>query len=347
MGTCKQNVRLAEKKILVGKNLEFSKLKLYNKINKIKIFSQTKSKNMADSSLESTRMFWGIVLKPEKRYEQTVQEPFHISKACIEPSTSKGSVTSVFVEVDDADEFIICNLSEKIMNENLDLNFNSGDKICFRTTGTGSVHLTGYNILEEDDGPDNFDFSDEESEVSEAEEVPQLVNGKRKRSSAGSDLNAAKKSNKEMSPLDKLLAETKQASDLRNKLNAKKEESENIEESDEDEESEDDEDSQDDDDFIAKEAAVEGEAEEDDEEDDEGEEEESEDDDADAEMETESPAKDIVIKKSPKKEPAGSPKKEPKTPEPANKKPAGSPKKEPKTTEPTIKEPAGSPKKIR
>ena len=68
------------------------------------------------------------------RYEQTVEEPFHISKACIEPSTSKGSITSVFVEVDDADEFIICNLSEKIMNENLDLNFNSGDKICFRTT---------------------------------------------------------------------------------------------------------------------------------------------------------------------------------------------------------------------
>merc|ERR1712018_753290 len=336
---------MGEKKILVWKNLEFSKLKLYNKINKIKILSQTKSKNMndstGDSTMESSRMFWGIVLKPEKRYEQTVQEPFHISKACIEPTTSKGSVTSVFVEVDDADEFIICNLSEKIMNENLDLNFNSGDKICFRTAGTGSVHLTGYNIMEEDDGPDDFDFSDDASEESEAEEVPQLVNGKRKRSSAGSDLNPAKKSNKDLSPLDKLLAEKKQASDLRDKLNAKKEESENIEESD-DEESEDDEDSQDDDDFIAKEAP-EGEAEEDDEEDDEGEEEESEDDDTDESMETESPAKDIEIKKSPKKEPAGSPKKEPKTPEPAKKKSASSPKKEPKTPEKAQEEPTESP----
>ena len=92
--------------------------------------------------------------------------------------------------------------------------------------------------MEEDDGPDAFDFSDDESEESEAEEVPQLVNGKRKRSSAGSDLNPAKKSNKDLSPLDKLLAEKKQASDLRDKLNAKKEESENIEESDDDEESE-------------------------------------------------------------------------------------------------------------
>merc|ERR1712110_847843 len=326
---------------LVGNNLEFSKLKLCIKINKIKIFSQTKSKNMDDSTMESSRMFWGIVLKPEKRYEQTVQEPFHISKACIEPTTSKGSVTSVFVEVDDADEFIICNLSEEIMNENLDLNFNSGDKICFRTAGTGSVHLTGYNILEEDDGPDDFDFSDDGSEESEAEEVPQLVNGKRKRSSVGSDQNPAKKSNKDLSPLDKLLAEKKQASDLRDKLNAKKEESENIEESEEDEES-DDEESQDDDDFIAKEAP-EGEAEEDDEEDDEGEEEESEDDDADESMETESPAKDIEIKKSPKKEPAGSPKKEPKTPEPAKKKSASSPKKETKTPEKAQEEPTESP----
>merc|ERR1712203_996813 len=144
---------------------------------------------------------------------------------------------TVFGEVDDADEFIICNLSEKIMNENLDLNFNSGDKICFRSAGTGRVHLTGYNILEEDDGPDDFDFSDDGSEESEAEEVPQLVNGKRKRTSAGSDLNPAKKTNKDLSPLDKLLAEKKQARDLRDKLNAKKEESENIEESD-DEESE-------------------------------------------------------------------------------------------------------------
>ena len=98
--------------------------------------------------------------------------------------------------------------------------------------------MTGYNILEEDDGPDDFDFSDDGSEESEAEEVPQLVNGKRKRTSAGSDLNPAKKSNKDLSPLDKLLAEKKQASDLRDKLNAKKEESENIEESEEDEESE-------------------------------------------------------------------------------------------------------------
>ena len=48
--------------------------------------------------------------------------------------------------------------------------------------------------------------------------------------------------------MDRLLVEKKQASDLSDKLNAKKEESENIEKLDEDEESKDDEDSQEDDD---------------------------------------------------------------------------------------------------
>ena len=79
----------------------------------------------------------------------------------------------------------------------------------------------------------------------------------------------AKKVNKEMSPLDKLLAEKKksgpgsakeekkQAEDLRKKLNAKKAEEEDIEESDdEDDDSEDADDSDDDDanDFINDEA---------------------------------------------------------------------------------------------
>ena len=71
-----------------------------------------------------------------------VEEPFHISKACIEPTTSKGGYTSVYVEVDD-EEFLACNLSDKIVNENLDLNFNTGDKIVFKTT-VGSFELNYF-----------------------------------------------------------------------------------------------------------------------------------------------------------------------------------------------------------
>ena len=67
------------------------------------------------------------------RYEQTVEDPFHISKACIEPTTGKGNITSVYVECND-EEFIVCNLNDKILNETLDLNFNAGDKIVFKTS---------------------------------------------------------------------------------------------------------------------------------------------------------------------------------------------------------------------
>jgi len=288
--------------------------------------------------MEPAHMFWGVVLKPEKRYEQLVEEPFHISKACIEPSTSKGT-TSVFIEVDD-EEFIICNLTDKILNENLDLNFNFGDKIVFRTSGNGTVHLTGYNIVE-DDGPGfGDDSSDDES--GEDEEVPQLVNGKnkRKRSSATSDelMIPSKKSNKDMSPLDKLLAdkkkapgtaeqEKKQAEDLRKKLNAKKGETEDIEDTDgEDDSDGEEEEGSDEEDFIDDEAGEEEEADSDDD----GEEEEEEED-----METESPEKSSPEKKlkkeieSPKK--SSSEKEQKKNEAPAAKKKEISPKKEKKT----------------
>ena len=76
------------------------------------------------------------------RYEQVVEEPFHISKACVEPATCKGKVASVYVEAND-EEFLVCNLSDKILNETLDLNFNAGDKIVFKS----SVIYITYLIL--------------------------------------------------------------------------------------------------------------------------------------------------------------------------------------------------------
>ena len=32
------------------------------------------------------------------------------------------------------EEFLVCNLSDKILNETLDLNFNQGDKIVFKSS---------------------------------------------------------------------------------------------------------------------------------------------------------------------------------------------------------------------
>lgn len=81
----------------------------------------------------SRNVFWGLIVKPGKRYETQVQEPFRITKACIEPATAKdGKVTSVYVECDNNEEFIIANLNMKNFNESIDLGFNEGEKICFK-----------------------------------------------------------------------------------------------------------------------------------------------------------------------------------------------------------------------
>ena len=37
-------------------------------------------------------MFWGLVVKPGKRYESVVANAFRLTKACLEPSTAGGKV---------------------------------------------------------------------------------------------------------------------------------------------------------------------------------------------------------------------------------------------------------------
>jgi len=123
--------------------------------------------------METTRnIFWGLVLKPGKRYETEVQEAFRVTKACVEPSSAGGKVSSVMVECDNSEEFIIANLGPKLYNETLDLAFNEGEKICFKVDGPGTIHLTG-NILEENSPPDDssmFDMMGSESSEGEEEE---------------------------------------------------------------------------------------------------------------------------------------------------------------------------------
>jgi len=125
--------------------------------------------------MDSRNIFWGLVIKPGKRYETEVQEPFRVTKACIEPSSTKdGKVTSVMVECDNSEEFIIANLNMKTFNETLDISFNDGEKICFKVEGPGTVHLTG-NLLEEK----------EKKKESEAETVVQPGEKSKKESNGG------------------------------------------------------------------------------------------------------------------------------------------------------------------
>merc|ERR1712117_968945 len=157
-----------------------------------------------------------------------------------------GKVASVVLEKG-SDEFILCNLVNPTQLDNsLDLNFATGEKICFRTEGGATVHLTGH--LAPDDGPDEMDGmmdgssmlesgsegEEEEEEASDSDEaeapklVPAQTNGKRKLEN-GDGEKPSKKAKK---------AEIKQAEDLRNKLNKGKKKAE---EKDEDSEEDDDE----------------------------------------------------------------------------------------------------------
>merc|ERR1711892_226573 len=135
--------------------------------------------------LGSKNMFWGLAVKPGKRYETEVQEAFRITKACIVPSTSAGEVSTLFIENDNSEEFILANLSLKNFNESLEISFNEGEKICFRVSGPGTIHLTG-NLLEcgdddsDDDSESESDEDEEDSSEGEEEHIPELVVAKPK-----------------------------------------------------------------------------------------------------------------------------------------------------------------------
>lgn len=78
-----------------------------------------------------------------KRYTQTVERAFHVSMACLEPSTADNDNVSVLLAFDNR-EFILCSLNKhRVIQTQLDLNFQSGDKIAFMSSGKGRVHLTG------------------------------------------------------------------------------------------------------------------------------------------------------------------------------------------------------------
>jgi len=114
-------------------------------------------------------LFWGLVVRPGKRYETVVEAPFRITKACLEPTTAAEKVSSLYLESDNSREFIIASLSTGIFNESLDLAFNLGEKICFKVEGPGSVHLSG-NLLRPDEADigmlDHSDSSIDDDEAS-------------------------------------------------------------------------------------------------------------------------------------------------------------------------------------
>nr|ADD24248.1 39 kDa FK506-binding nuclear protein [Lepeophtheirus salmonis] len=160
--------------------------------------------------------------------------------AAVEATTLGSKITSVFVEAG-GDEFLICNLNNSNLNVHLDLNFLEGEKIGFRATGPGTVHLTGYLIPDTDDMIDDLDSESECFEEHE-EEAPVLVNGKGKNTKRKPDNSLIDTPNKKA----KKELELARAKKVQSDLNLKKKSQKKVESSDDDNDVEADDDTSDD-----------------------------------------------------------------------------------------------------
>ncbi|XP_052283357.1 46 kDa FK506-binding nuclear protein-like isoform X2 [Dreissena polymorpha] len=95
-------------------------------------------------------------------------------------SHKKSTLVSVMGATDKG-EFLLCYLNHSsVFQQALDLNFNEGENVTFYINGQGTVHLTGYQM--EDEDYDDM-IMDEESGDSE-EEAPELVSPGNKRKNA-------------------------------------------------------------------------------------------------------------------------------------------------------------------
>lgn len=134
----------------------------------------------SNANLFSSSSNPGLVMVEGKEYKQVPKFNFRLSMAALDLETAKGPI-SLKVKINGSD-FILCNLSKESPQSHLDLIFGEGEPIKFYTTGSGSVHLTGYSLPEDSLG-DEFDeeFSDDESMDSEIEKLNLLAaNNKRK-----------------------------------------------------------------------------------------------------------------------------------------------------------------------
>lgn len=108
-------------------------------------------------------------MKSNKKYTQTIEKPFHLSKASLDHASSDDGPVQVMY-MHEENSFLLCTLQKGKVNQcSLDLNFD-GDTVCFSTKGNGIVHLTGYLMDDEFNGMDGLDMDDEE-DMSEEEEA--------------------------------------------------------------------------------------------------------------------------------------------------------------------------------
>ncbi|XP_058444368.1 46 kDa FK506-binding nuclear protein [Malaya genurostris] len=237
-------------------------------------------------------MFWGLILKANKKYSQTVVKSFHLSQAALDLSKSGDDVQVMLTSEENT--YLLCTLSKKLPQVALDLNFEEGDQISLSTNGEGIVHLTGYLIPNEEDifgeEGDDEEVEDEDMEVSQPQKnksgkeraakkvAKKVIKDEVKQVQAGED---------EEDELDETFELPKGAQ--------KKQSGADSEESDSDDDDDDDDDDEEDEDDEMEEQAGEQDSDSDDDDEDE--------DDSDGESEDEEPAAKVAkVEKKPSKQ---------------------------------------------
>lgn len=78
--------------------------------------------------------FWGLTVEPEKKYSQTVDTPFIVTSAAIDPSGGNGN-SVLYLQIN-GEEFVLCTLNKnKWPQYKLKTLLSAEDDICFFVKG--------------------------------------------------------------------------------------------------------------------------------------------------------------------------------------------------------------------
>lgn len=187
-------------------------------------------------------MFWGLILKANKKYTQTTKQAFHVSQAALDVTSCSDGPIQLFLTYENV-KYLICtlrkNTTEQVM---LDLNFNEGDEISLQSQGNGTIHISGY-ITDLSDQMD--DLSDEDSDA--MEELMSLSKKSKKPEGKANNSKSGKKAEAAAAADEDEDDEEEDDSDFNGEVGAEGEDSDDDEEED-DEDGEEEGDDDDDDD---------------------------------------------------------------------------------------------------
>merc|ERR1712071_236283 len=61
-----------------------------------------------------TKMFWGLIVEPGRKYSQTVENSFHISKATVDLSSVTDEDITLLLDYEGQQEHILCHLNKRV-----------------------------------------------------------------------------------------------------------------------------------------------------------------------------------------------------------------------------------------